>query len=340
MLWGAVSSPSKEAVDEGAGGGPPLFIPPSPVRGGTHLRRGTQWLLLLGIVLVLPPQWAWATLPGRDGALVFQVDRLGMQEEESVHTSVVSPFGRAHRRLLRCGGAVCVGDNFAFSRDGRFGAFDFPFESPSQLTTFKTGTKRVHLYRLQTLGDTDPGWSPSGRQLVFVRATRRNQRDIYVLDRFTDRIQRLTRDGDAKAPDWSSTNLIAYVQRGAIWVMRADGSHKRRLIRHADHPSWSPDGRRLAFVCTARVEDALCTARRDGRALRRYANTAAVSFPSWAPQGRYVAYLEYAMPLQNNAVAAVVFDTRRRTQRVVTSASGSTETVPVSFSGLAWAPRR
>ena len=45
--------------------------------------------------------------------------------------------------------------------------------------------------------------------------------------------------------------LIAYgTQAGDIWVMDADGSHRRRLTRTGgrDYPgAWSPDGRRLAF---------------------------------------------------------------------------------------------
>jgi Tol biopolymer transport system component len=70
----------------------------------------------------------------------------------------------------------------------------------------------------------------------------------------------------ANSPTWSPNGRwIAYstsgpVQRederdSEIWVMRADGTHKRRLTHnHVPDwsPSWSPDGRVIAFVRVAR----------------------------------------------------------------------------------------
>jgi len=45
-------------------------------------------------------------------------------------------------------------------------------------------------------------------------------------------------------------NWIAFVRLGDIWVMKPDGSGQQRLTRGAycEHPSWSSDGKSLAFV--------------------------------------------------------------------------------------------
>jgi WD40-like Beta Propeller Repeat len=69
---------------------------------------------------------------------------------------------------------------------------------------------------------------------------------------------RLTTDGHASGPRWSPNGArIAYLDKGDLWVMKANGTSKRRLTgtapRYTDsRPSWSPNGRYLAFVQTRR----------------------------------------------------------------------------------------
>ena len=68
--------------------------------------------------------------------------------------------------------------------------------------------------------------------------------------------------GEHKAASWSPDGTtIAFVVRdaetpdGSIWTANADGSGAKRLFDGGDacqsvfHPSWSPDGRKLAMVC-------------------------------------------------------------------------------------------
>jgi len=69
-------------------------------------------------------------------------------------------------------------------------------------------------------------------------------------------VRRLTRDGRDSGPRWSPDGKqLAYLDRGNLWIMRADGSHKRQITSRAPaytdaRPTWSPNGRYLAFVRT------------------------------------------------------------------------------------------
>ena len=71
--------------------------------------------------------------------------------------------------------------------------------------------------------------------------------DIYVSKGVAEK--RLTSGGGNSRPRWSPDGKrIAYVNGGRLWVMRGDGTLKKRLTtRAAAGPSWSPDGKWIAF---------------------------------------------------------------------------------------------
>jgi len=118
------------------------------------------------------------------------------------------------------------------------------------------------------VSDTSPSWSPDGGRLVFVRATppppgqggsnrtalwtsRRNgrgQRPFYA-PRMAEGPDR----SNVVSPEFSHTGTrIAFNDVSErLWVVRADGTHPRRLgppgIEGRD-PRWSPDDSRVAFL--------------------------------------------------------------------------------------------
>jgi Tol biopolymer transport system component len=69
-------------------------------------------------------------------------------------------------------------------------------------------------------------------------------------------------------------------KRGGLYVMNADGSGKRRLADSGNFPSWSPDGRKIAFG-GLRVVNA------DGSGLQRLTSG---TLPAWSPDGRRIAF--------------------------------------------------
>jgi TolB protein len=72
--------------------------------------------------------------------------------------------------------------------------------------------------------------------------------NVYVSKGATE--TRLTTDGGYSRPRWSPDGKqLAYLKGGQLWVMKADGSAKRRLtVRPASGPSWSPDSKSIAFA--------------------------------------------------------------------------------------------
>lgn len=71
-------------------------------------------------------------------------------------------------------------------------------------------------------------------------------------------LRKLTHDGKASGPRWSPGGArLAFIDRGNLWIMNANGSKKRRITDRAPvftdgRPTWSPNGRYLAFVKTYR----------------------------------------------------------------------------------------
>jgi Tol biopolymer transport system component len=98
--------------------------------------------------------------------------------------------------------------------------------------------------------------------------------------------------------------LISYSTRGGdIWVMRADGSHRRRVTRARGSidfdPDLSPDGRRLVFRSERGRQppdpyrvgyNAIFVVGADGRRLRQINPRNGGLFPTWSPKGDLIAF--------------------------------------------------
>jgi dipeptidyl aminopeptidase/acylaminoacyl peptidase len=167
----------------------------------------------------------------------------------------------------------------------------------------------------------NPDWSPDGKRIAFVwleydglgigrggiavvNADGSNARRI-LSSHALDSGYACTTDA-LNDPAWSPDGrLIAYSDPSApgIFVMRPDGSHRRRITSRYDlFPDWSPDGRQLVFVNVPRGtgEAAVTVVDRDGSGRRvvtnsalpvsRYSDDYLGIRPAWSPLGARIAY--------------------------------------------------
>jgi len=116
-----------------------------------------------------------------------------------------------------------------------------------------SGMVLLHVY------GTDPSLSPDGAKIAYCSLKESQYFQIFVMNVDGTGSRRLTSfdNGDACGPVWSHDGKkIAFYafalpnpnRNPGVWVMEADGSNPKKLTDHGLDPSWSPDGRQIAFA--------------------------------------------------------------------------------------------
>jgi len=172
---------------------------------------------------------------------------------------VMNPDGSGRRRLTT-DGAGYAGPTI--SPDGRRVAFmawnghDWNLELMDA-----EGSHRSLLIRRSSF-DNAPAWSPDGSRIAFssmIDTPYGQTGRIFVINvdgtglhQVSPEVTDPTLDGYDTGPTWSPDGArIAFSRSGRVDIVNADGTELTPLPVGADYPSWSPDGTRFALDATA-----------------------------------------------------------------------------------------
>ena len=153
-----------------------------------------------------------------------------------------------------------------------------------------------------------PSWSADGRWIAYVEADTENNLDVFGDELWTmhadgSRKRRLTHNATAdEQPAWSPDGKWIVFSRQTthgsveLAVIGSSGGRVRLLTRTPNldelYPTWSPDGRRIAYWLRPRTE-ALASRNgyyvltvRTGRVRRAALDNGLDARPTWTPRGR------------------------------------------------------
>jgi len=199
--------------------------------------------------------------------------------------NIMAADGSSIRTVLSRKGSL---HSLAWSPDGGKIAFDFypPNKFPSDANVYVVDVDGSNLKQLTKERGKHPAWSPDGTQIAFVKRRGKNSA-IYVMNVDGSNPHPLT-DGKSEnaMPSWSPDGKrIAFVSNRdrryhsywnwhfQIYVMNADGTGVVELTTESKvdcwSPSWSPDGRRIAFGVNAMDRREIFIMNADGSAVRQ-----------------------------------------------------------------------
>ncbi|MDQ2982566.1 MAG: hypothetical protein M3R70_01380 [Actinomycetota bacterium] len=167
---------------------------------------------------------------------------------------------------------------------------------------------------------SEPIWSPRGTKVAWTDWSDPDDPEIFVADA-RGLGARLLAHGGGLA--WSPKGgLIAYSGQRGIHLIAPSGRKHRRLTagRSDGGPTWSPDGKHLAFERGGGNESHIYVVGSDGRGLRRLNDQLSHS-AAWSPDGRQIAYLRKTDSTADTSAIYVVNVNGTHEYRATTPAS-------------------
>jgi Tol biopolymer transport system component len=144
--------------------------------------------------------------------------------------------------------------------------------------------------------ELSPSWSPDGKSIAFIATTFRDSGDVdsaitvVGADGSRRRVLFRTQSDQAALLDlaWSPNGqrlAFTWLRNGrwGLWLLRLDGSADPLPAELASHPTWAPDGKRLAYASSSEI----FLINVNTRKTRGLASGSAC--PVWSPNGKWIA---------------------------------------------------
>lgn len=206
----------------------------------------------LGIALLTVSSSAAQSVSGRNGRLLLRTcDPTAEGAQRSSYLRTMRPDGRDFRTIAK------------FHTTSNYCYVDQATWSPNGRAVLYSTGNSIWTVRPDGKGRRkllDAGayaaWSPNGREVVFVERVEDN--------------------------------------KAALFRVRRDGSGLRRVMPGLESdvygPSWSPDGRTIAFTRWHDSQESIWTVRANGSRLRHVADKG--RWPDWSPDGRRIIFTD------------------------------------------------
>jgi Tol biopolymer transport system component len=277
------------------------------------LPRTSSLLAMAASCLALLAPTAHAAFPGKNGKIAF----VAIESGPRTSLDLINPDGSGRVTVHELVPSCCSGDPAWSADGGRLAFVDRPSETINEILTINADGGG--LTQFTTGGDGDrrftPSWSPDGTRIAHERICvnvcagqlEPVRNGIFVADGITESVIVQHEHDPAWSPDGTK---IAFVTNrhepnsgfcfpvaicdSEIYTMNADGTGETRISNSPGvdaHPSWSPDGTRIAFVSARDGNADIYTMNADGTEQTNATNSAASErSPAWSPDGSKIVF--------------------------------------------------
>ncbi len=235
-----------------------------------------------------------------DGSYLTLTPRFSPAAQKIAYLSYYNKLPRVFLLNLNTGVQKVLGDfpgmTFSprFSPDGRKLIMSLAKDGNTDIYEMNLNTLKISRLTKYRGIDTAPSYSPDGKNIVF-ESDRSGRQQIYIMNLSTKKIKRISfGKGKYATPVWSPRgDLIAFTKFTGgefyIGVMYKDGTGERVVYSAylVEGPTWSPNGRILAFYSQVKVKmkpspPKIKIIDLTGRNLRELITPADASDPAWS----------------------------------------------------------
>jgi Tol biopolymer transport system component len=137
----------------------------------------------------------------------------------------------------------------SWSPDGRRVLFERKADGVEQIFVMdKDGGNERRISQVPVAGG-NARWSPDGGRIAFETSPTNAPDQIYVIDADGSHQTQVTHDTLFSVfPNWTADGRVAFIRKGALYAVNADGSGERLLRPAVSYAVFSRDGRRMVFL--------------------------------------------------------------------------------------------